>query len=1163
MAEFDPLVTQRDPTPGIAAELAGAGFEGAHEIGRGGFGIVYRCLQRVLDRTVAVKVLTADLDPDNLERFLREQRAMGALSGHPNIVNILQVGTTPSGRPYIVMSYHSRDSLEARIRRSGPLEWSEALGIGVKVAGALEAAHRIGTLHRDVKPANILITDYGEPQLTDFGIARVAGGFETISGTVTGSPAFTAPEVLEGRSATAASDVYGLGATLFCAVTGHAAFERRSGEQVVAQFLRVTTQPVPDLRREGIPGDVCAVVEAAMARDPADRPAAAAEFGENLRMLQQRHGLIVDDLPLPPDPKLAPDDEPAGRSASGRSTSGRYSAQRRSGARALTPPVPETRFRPPTPPRTLVHRGRLLELLWAGQRRLLTVIHAPTGFGKTTLAAQWREVLAGEGLAVAWLSVDRDDNNVVWFLGHLLEAIRRVRPALAEDLEQELEQHGDGADRYVLTALINEIHDAGERVVLVIDDWHRVGAAATIAAMEFLLDNACHHLQVVVTTQSRSGLPVSRMRVRDDLVEIDSTDLRFDAAEAHALLIDLGRLPLEQDDVDEVTATTEGWAAGLQLASLSLHGSDDPAQLIESLSGRHRAIGDYLTENVLDTLDPDMLDFLLATSVAERLHGDLAAALAHVDHGQIMLERAEEQDLFLRAIDDNREWFRYHPLFAQCLQQRLEREHPERITELHRTASRWFADRKLVSEAVDHALAAGDQDRAVELVERDGAYLLEHTQMSTLLGLVAKLPPRIVVSRPRLQLAVAWANILLHRAEPAQRALDLVESTLDGGSATAAELQAEADVVKAVVACRADRVEGVDELLAAALSRPDTLRPFVVSIAADVATFAAIYRFDFAEALRRQQWAAPYHARNIGPYGVMHGHCFVGIVANERLDVREAQDSFRKALRVARRSGGSHSFAARLAGALLGELLYEQGRLDEAERLLDESCKLGAGGGLVDFKLARYAAGARIKALRGDRSTAALRLDEGARAAATLGLPRLRARIENERVRLGLPPTAGLEPPSRVEYATRRRPVDGVDAIIAQVEEDTAIRLLVAEGSPEPTRLACTWAQEWVNMLEGSGRRRALLQAKRLLVVCLAVAGRTEEAKGLLASVTAQCAELGMTRYLLDSPLYVRELVVELRDDRLAGRCPRDWAPAPASFLTEVLTAHTVTVDVA
>ncbi len=234
MAAQDPLQTQRDAGPDVAAELAAAGFVEAKEIGRGGFGIVYRCREVALDRIVAVKVLTSDLGADNLERFLREQRAMGQLSGHPNIVNVLQVGATESGRPYLVMQYHPRDSLDALIRRSGPLHWHDALELGVKLSGALETAHRLGIAHRDVKPANILLTEFGEPQLTDFGIARIRGGFETATGEVTGSPAFTAPEILSGRTPTAASDVYSLAATVFCALTGHAAFERRSGERVVA-----------------------------------------------------------------------------------------------------------------------------------------------------------------------------------------------------------------------------------------------------------------------------------------------------------------------------------------------------------------------------------------------------------------------------------------------------------------------------------------------------------------------------------------------------------------------------------------------------------------------------------------------------------------------------------------------------------------------------------------------------------------------------------------------------------------------------------------------------------------------------------------------------------------------------------------------------------------
>jgi serine/threonine-protein kinase PknK len=301
MAEFEPQPTRPDPTLAIAAELAAAGFDDAHEVGHGGFGVVYRCRQHSLDRIVAIKVLTSGLDPDNLERFLREQRAMGRMSGHPNIVNIFQVGTTESGLPYIVMQYLPRDSLGALILNAGPQSWQDTLHIGVKISGALATAHRLATLHRDIKPANILLTEYGEPQLTDFGIARIAGGFETTTGLITGSPAFTAPEVLHGQTPTPASDLYSLGATLFCVLTGHVAVERRSGEQVVTQFLRTTSTTIPDLEGRHIPSDVYSAIDHAMAGDPRDRPAGARELGEELRQAQRRHGLTVDDMAVPTD----------------------------------------------------------------------------------------------------------------------------------------------------------------------------------------------------------------------------------------------------------------------------------------------------------------------------------------------------------------------------------------------------------------------------------------------------------------------------------------------------------------------------------------------------------------------------------------------------------------------------------------------------------------------------------------------------------------------------------------------------------------------------------------------------------------------------------------------------------------------------------------------
>src|SRR5262249_36053770 len=215
-------------------------------------------------------------------------------------------------------------------------------------------------------------------------------------------------------------------------------------------------------------------------------------------------------------------------------------------------------------------------------------IHAPAGYGKTTLATQWRDILIDEGTRVAWLSIDPDDNNVVWFVSHLVEAIRQVRATLAKELGQLLEEHGDEAERYVLSTLIDEIHRSAEPMGLVIDDWHRITSRETRSAMAFLLDKCCHHLHVVVTSRTRSGLPLSRMRVRNELLEIDASTLRFDTAESRNFL-DLGGLTLGQSDVTDLQDSTDGWIAALQLALLSLKGCHDPARVIESLSGRHHA----------------------------------------------------------------------------------------------------------------------------------------------------------------------------------------------------------------------------------------------------------------------------------------------------------------------------------------------------------------------------------------------------------------------------------------------------------------------------------------------------------------------------------------------------------------------------------------------
>ncbi|WAC92120.1 serine/threonine-protein kinase [Mycobacterium sp. Aquia_213] len=283
---------------GITEELAAAGFDNARQVGKGGAGVVYRCHETALGRKVAIKVMPANFDDESRERFLREGYAMGGLSGHPNILNILRVGITSTGRPYIVMPYCAEDSLAVRLRREGRIPWPEAVRIGVKLSGALETAHKTGILHRDIKPANVLVDDYGEPQLADFGIAHIQGGYETTSGFFSGTIDYTPPESLAGNPATVVSDIYSLGATIYTLIAGAAPYERMTSEDLVAQYLRISTTAFPDLRATGIPDAVCAAIESAMAVDPAERPGSAAELGREFQAAQRSNGLPADSMAI-------------------------------------------------------------------------------------------------------------------------------------------------------------------------------------------------------------------------------------------------------------------------------------------------------------------------------------------------------------------------------------------------------------------------------------------------------------------------------------------------------------------------------------------------------------------------------------------------------------------------------------------------------------------------------------------------------------------------------------------------------------------------------------------------------------------------------------------------------------------------------------------------
>jgi serine/threonine protein kinase/ABC-type branched-subunit amino acid transport system substrate-binding protein len=291
------------------------GIEDAEEIGSGGFGWVYRARQPAFAREVAVKLLRGRiLDERVLERFQRECSAIGVVSSHPNIVTVHDAGTTPTGYPYIVMEFLSSGSLGDRLEREGPLDWREAVRIGIKMAGALHTAHLSGVLHRDLKPENILVSEYGEPLLADFGIARIVGAKETTAGVITASFAHAPPEVVAGQRPDARGDIYSLGSMLHALLTGSPPFLLPDDDNVLPMIARISTVPPPDLRPYDIPEPLITAIEAAMEKLPRNRPETALAFGRQLQAAQQVSGEVVTRLRVPTDEAhIAPPELPTVR----------------------------------------------------------------------------------------------------------------------------------------------------------------------------------------------------------------------------------------------------------------------------------------------------------------------------------------------------------------------------------------------------------------------------------------------------------------------------------------------------------------------------------------------------------------------------------------------------------------------------------------------------------------------------------------------------------------------------------------------------------------------------------------------------------------------------------------------------------------------------------
>lgn len=646
----------------------------------------------------------------------------------------------------------------------------------------------------------------------------------------------------------------------------------------------------------------------------------------------------------------------------------------------------------PSTRQELVARSRLIQRLNEVVHRKLTLISAPAGFGKTTLVGVWiNNINQGDQskYKIGWLSLDENDNDQTRFLTYLIVSINSIEgisPSFGEDILTQLQSPQPPVIDVLLTELVNEITVFSSNVILILDDYHLIEDQSIHDTMSFLLDNLPPQLHIVITTREDPPFSLSRLRARSQLIELRATDLRFTVSETTQFLNDVMGLALGDEEIAALEARTEGWITGLQMAALSMRGRTDTANFIQAFTGSHHFILDYLIEEVLQNQPDHIRNFLLQTSILDRLCGSLCDAVSTQPDGKLTLEKLERDNLFVVPLDDQRQWYRYHHLFADVLQTNLREQQPDQVATLHTRASEWYSKNGLPAEAVHHALATEDFERAADIAELAWPDWKESFYSIAWLGWIRNLPVELVRSRPVLCVNFAWAHLNAGELEAAEARLQDVERWIGRGVAPRNRSEESAIVDEnqlqelpiTLAAGRAYHAQAVGNLPATVKYAQQVLELLPDSEHPEWGTATAL--------LGLSQWAS-------GEIEAAHDTLANGLAAMKPLDViigtfvlaemkltlghiHEAVLTCEHAFRLAAEHGEPMPIGTEDVYSGLAELHREMGDLEAAAQDLARCKELGKKIELPDWQYRYAVAQARLYISLGDLDSALQRLDE-------------------------------------------------------------------------------------------------------------------------------------------------------------------------------------------
>ncbi len=785
----------------------------------------------------------------------------------------------------------------------------------------------------------------------------------------------------------------------------------------------------------------------------------------------------------------------------------------------------ETKFHIPPWRESGVTRPRLLQRLQGGlnEHRKLTLVSAPAGYGKTTLIAEWLGTIA-DNSRIAWLSLDESDNDLSRFLGYWVASLRRVDESLGTNAQSLLEMPQLPPLDSFLDGLINDLSALEDSILLVLDDYHLISNPKIHEALEYFLDHQPAQVHLAMTTREDPPFPLARMRARGQMTEIRAHDLRFTPQEAAQFFNQSMKLDLTPQSVDDLEKRTEGWAVGLQLAGLALQSLPDPQKFIETFRGSHRYVLDYLAEEVLRQQGEDLRRFLAQTSILERLNASLCNALTERSDSQTVLTRLEQSNLFIIPLDNERNWYRYHHLFADYL--RTELTKPETAA-FHKKAAIWYEENDLVFEAVKYAFLSGNLEMTANVIERviQKVSAWSGGEITTLVGWLDALPVQLLRSRPALCVHASRAWYIAGQIELSEKYLDLAEQSLRESPtpdlhtgkllAITAERRASLALLHGDVRVAVERATyALNQLPEEELydrARAGAMLGLAYGLSGDLekASRLLIKTSDLA------------HAAGVS-FMTLVSRCEAALVQIIQGKLHMAAQTVRQAMQLV---GEKQLPSLGFAWFVLAEIAWERNELPFAEQYLEEGMELSRQGVLIDDLRFELMSLARLKKSTDNLAAAMSAIEQAHSICQSFNIPRLDLLSSAHRVRIQL---ANGMLDTVTEWARQYQELRNSQQVeyTREYEDLTLARVYLANGKYDQALDILTPLYE---QADAAGRIRTCIEAMMLLALFHHAKKDTLSAVDWLGKSLRLAAPEGYARVFLDEGKPLLDLLPKAR----------------------------------